>query len=231
MINAKNIHRKFGSLEVLKGLDFDIPEKEIVAITGASGAGKSTLLHILGSLDKPDQGSLSIAGIHPFSLSDKKLAAFRNRHIGFVFQFHHLLPEFSALENICIPAFIAGLDKKEAHNKAQVLAELLGITQRLDHRPAALSGGEQQRVAVCRALINAPSVVLADEPSGNLDSRNARELHALFLKLRKELGQTFVVVTHNQELAKLADRIIHLVDGRIGSDHTEAGDRTLGAPE
>lgn len=231
MIDAKNIHRRFGSLEVLKGLDFHIPEKEIVAITGASGAGKSTLLHILGSLDKPDQGDIRIAGIAPFGLSDKKLAAFRNKHIGFIFQFHHLLPEFTALENICIPAFIAGLDKKEAYTKAQNLAELLDISQRLDHRPSALSGGEQQRVAVCRALINTPSVVLADEPSGNLDSRNARELHALFLKLRNELGQTFVVVTHNQQLAKLTDRIIHLVDGRIGQDHTEVAVQALGAPE
>lgn len=231
MIDAKNIHRKFGKLEVLKGLDFHIPEKEIVAITGASGAGKSTLLHILGSLDKPDQGSIRISGVAPFELSDKKLAAFRNKHIGFIFQFHHLLPEFTALENICIPAFIAGLNKKEAYQKAQSLAQLLDISQRLDHRPAALSGGEQQRVAVCRALINSPSVVLADEPSGNLDSRNARELHALFLKLREELGQTFVVVTHNQQLAKLADRIIHLVDGRIGHDHTEVADQALGAPE
>lgn len=215
MVHALDIHRKFGDLEVLKGVDLHVAEAEIVAITGASGAGKSTLLHILGTLDKPDQGTLEIAGNQPFNLSEKRLSAFRNKTLGFVFQFHHLLPEFTALENVCIPAFIAGRKKEEAQEQALRLMEIMGIEARAAHRPAELSGGEQQRVAVCRALINAPAVVLADEPSGNLDSIAARELHKTFLQLRQDLKQTFVIVTHNQELAKVADRIITLRDGQI----------------
>lgn len=215
MIAASHIHRRFGDLEVLKGVDLHVSKSEIVAITGASGAGKSTLLHILGALDKPDQGEVKIDGIEPFKLPEKRLAEFRNKTVGFVFQFHHLLPEFTALENICIPAFIAGLGKDESRKQAYPLMEMLGIIERSGHRPAELSGGEQQRVAVCRALINAPAVILADEPSGNLDSSAANELHQLFLLLRSELKQTFIIVTHNQELAKTADRIITLRDGLI----------------
>lgn len=215
MIQARDIVRSFGPLQVLKGVDLSVGKGEIVAITGASGAGKSTLLHIVGSLDRPDKGEVQINGTNPFSLSEKKLAHFRNTHIGFVFQFHHLLPEFSALENICIPAFIAGLSRKKAEDRARELMELLGIIQREEHRPSELSGGEQQRVAVCRALVNQPDVVLADEPSGNLDSNASMELHQLFLQLRDELGQTFIVVTHNPDLAGLADRIIHIQDGII----------------
>lgn len=215
MIKATNIHRRFGTLEVLKGISLEQKKKEIIAITGASGAGKSTLLHILGSLDRPDEGSVSIAGIEPFTLGEKKLAAFRNKHIGFVYQFHHLLPEFTALENICIPAYIRGLNRSEAEKLAMDLLGIMDLGNRASHKPSELSGGEQQRVAVCRALINHPSVVMADEPSGNLDSKASQELHLLFLRLRNELDQTFIVVTHNPELAAMADRIIHLVDGRI----------------
>ncbi len=215
IIRAEDIHRRFGDIEVLKGVDFSVKKSEIVAITGPSGAGKSTLLHILGALDKPDQGKVVVDGVQPFGLSEKKLSAFRNKSVGFIFQFHHLLPEFTALENICIPAFIAGKRKAEAVEAAMELMRMLDISHRSTHKPAELSGGEQQRVAVCRALINAPAVVLADEPSGNLDSASAKELHQVFLHLRKELNQTFVIVTHNQELAQTADRIVKLRDGTI----------------
>ncbi len=215
IIRAEDIHRRFGDIEVLKGVDFSVKKSEIVAITGPSGAGKSTLLHILGALDKPDQGKVVVDGVQPFDLSEKRLSAFRNKSVGFIFQFHHLLPEFTALENICIPAFIAGKRKAEAAEAAMELMHMLDISHRSTHKPAELSGGEQQRVAVCRALINAPAVVLADEPSGNLDSASAKELHQVFLRLRNELNQTFVIVTHNQELAQTADRIVKLRDGTI----------------
>lgn len=215
MIKATNIHKTYGTLEVLKGIDLDIAKGEIISIVGASGAGKSTLLHILGTLDKPDTGTVFLHGTNINKLNDNKLSAFRNRHIGFVFQFHHLLPEFTALENICIPAFIAGISKKESFEKAQKLADLLGFSDRMHHKPQELSGGEQQRVAVARALINDPYVVFADEPSGNLDSVNARELHQLFFTLRDQFQQTFVIVTHNQEFANLADRKLAIKDGKI----------------
>lgn len=215
MITASNIHKSYGALKVLKGIELNIAKAEIISVVGASGAGKSTLLHILGSLDKPDNGSVFINNTNISKLNDKKLSAFRNKHIGFVFQFHHLLPEFTALENICIPAFISGLLKKTATEKAMRLAEFLGLFERLHHKPSELSGGEQQRVAVARALINDPFVIFADEPSGNLDSNNARELHKLFFDLRDQFEQTFVIVTHNQELANLADRKLTIVDGLI----------------
>ena len=215
MIQATGIHKSYGSLEVLKGIDLHIQKKEIVSIVGASGAGKSTLLHIIGTLDKTDQGLLVIDGTEVNKLNDTQLAAFRNQKIGFVFQFHHLLPEFTAIENVCIPAFIAGKSKKEAYEKAEQLLEYLNLTARKDHKPSELSGGEQQRVAVARALVNEPAVVLADEPSGNLDSKSAEELHKLFFRLRDELGQTFVIVTHNPTLAAMSDRTITIKDGRI----------------
>lgn len=215
MIRAENIHKAYGSLEVLRGISLEIKKAEIVSVVGASGAGKSTLLHILGTLDKAEQGTVSINGQAIANMNEKKLSAFRNKEIGFVFQFHHLLPEFTALENICIPAYIAGDSKKEAIEKAQKLINLLDLGARMDHKPAALSGGEQQRVAVARALVNNPAVVLADEPSGNLDSNNSVELHKLFLSLRNELEQTFVIVTHNKELAEMADRQMRIKDGII----------------
>ncbi len=215
MIRAENIHKAYGSLEVLGGISLEIKKAEIVSVVGASGAGKSTLLHILGTLDKADQGTVSINGQAIANMNEKKLSAFRNKQIGFVFQFHHLLPEFTALENICIPAYIAGDSKKEAIEKAQKLINILDLGARMDHKPAALSGGEQQRVAVARALVNNPAVVLADEPSGNLDSNNSVELHKLFLSLRNELEQTFVIVTHNKELAEMADRQMRIKDGII----------------
>jgi len=215
MIHAENIQKTYGSLEVLRGISLDISKGEIVSIVGASGAGKSTLLHIIGTLDKADRGSVSINGTQIAALNEKKLSAFRNKEIGFVFQFHHLLPEFTALENICIPAFIAGVSKKEASSRAHELLEMLDLTDRMEHKPSALSGGEQQRVAVARALVNKPSVILADEPSGNLDSNNSVELHKLFLNLRNELEQTFVIVTHNKELAEMADRQLRIKDGII----------------
>lgn len=215
MIRATDIHKSFGNLEVLKGIDLHIEKKEVVSIMGASGAGKTTLLHILGTLDRADKGSLLIDGTEVSTLSDKNLASFRNQKIGFVFQFHHLLPEFTALENICIPAFIGGTSKEAAVNHAMELLDYLNLTARKDHKPSQLSGGEQQRVAVARALINRPAVVLADEPSGNLDSASAKELHKLFFKLRDELGQTFVIVTHNPELAAMSDRTIIIKDGTI----------------
>ena len=215
MIQATGIHKSYGSLEVLKGIDLHIAKKEIVSIVGASGAGKSTLLHILGTLDKADRGQLIIEGTEVSKLNDTQLAAFRNQKIGFVFQFHHLLPEFTALENVCIPAYIGGMGKKEATKRAEKLLEYLNLSERKGHKPSQLSGGEQQRVAVARALINQPAVVLADEPSGNLDSKSAEELHKLFFSLRDEMGQTFVIVTHNPTLAAMSDRTITIKDGKI----------------
>jgi lipoprotein-releasing system ATP-binding protein len=215
MLKAKGIHKSYGNLDVLKGVDLEIAASEIVSIVGSSGAGKSTLLHILGTLDQPDQGELSMKGKDLLALKGDRLADFRNQEIGFIFQFHNLLPEFTAQENIQIPGFIRGAAADTLNRKAGELAEILGISHRLDHKPSTLSGGEQQRVAVARALINNPSVVFADEPSGNLDTTNARGLHSLFFKLRNELGQAFVIVTHNEELAGMADRKIVMKDGLI----------------
>lgn len=215
MIQANGIYKSFGNVDVIKGIDLHINKGEIVAIVGASGAGKSTLLQILGTLDKPDKGKVVIDNQDITSLNQKNLASFRNKKIGFVFQFHHLLPEFTALENICIPAFIAGVPKKEAADKAMALLEYLRLTERASHKPSMLSGGEQQRVAIARALINNPAIILADEPSGNLDSQNAKELHELFFSLREKTGQTFVIVTHNPSLANMADRALTIVDGKI----------------
>ncbi len=215
MIKAENITKRYGELEVLKGVSLQIDEGEIVSIVGSSGAGKSTLLHIIGTLDRPDSGTLVINGVEAGKLKDKKLSDFRNRSIGFVFQFHHLLPEFTALENVCIPAFIAGKSQAEAEKRAAELLGFLGLGERMGHKPSELSGGEQQRVAVARALVNRPAVVLADEPSGNLDSRSAKELHQMFFDLRQEFNQTFVIVTHNDELANMADRKLEMKDGQI----------------
>tara|TARA_B110000238_G_scaffold148431_1_gene160094 strand:- start:637 stop:1296 length:660 start_codon:yes stop_codon:yes gene_type:complete len=218
MIFCKNIHKKYGDVEVLKGVDLHIKKGEIVAIVGPSGAGKTTLLQILGTLDKPEATedfNLSVNAISLQNLSDKELSAFRNKHIGFIFQFHQLLPEFTALENVCIPAFIGKKSKKETEKKAKEIIEFLGLSHRMNHKPNELSGGEQQRVAVARALINNPAVILADEPSGNLDSESAKNLHELFFKLRDEFGQTFVLVTHNEELAAMADRTLTMKDGKI----------------
>lgn len=215
MLQATDIHKKYGSLEVLKGVDIEISKGEVVSIAGSSGAGKSTLLHILGTLDLADKGKILIDNVNVSQLNGKKLAAFRNEHIGFVFQFHHLLPEFTALENICIPAWIAGKKNKEVEIRAEELLELLNLKNRGEHKPGELSGGEQQRIAVARALINNPSVVMADEPTGNLDSANAKELHNLFIDLRNRFKQTFLIVTHNEELAQLSDRLLHMKDGKI----------------
>jgi lipoprotein-releasing system ATP-binding protein len=215
MITGKQIKKKYGELDVLKGVDLHIAPSEIVSIVGSSGAGKTTLLTILGTLDKPTTGDIEFNGINITSLSEKKLAQFRNQYIGFVFQFHHLLPEFTALENICIPAFINKTSKKEAELNAFKLLDLLGLKDRASHKPSELSGGEQQRVAVARALINNPKVIFADEPSGNLDSTNAQKLHELFFTLRQELKQTIVVVTHNETLANMADRKLVMKDGLI----------------
>ena len=215
MISGKNIHKKYGVVEVLKGVDIDIQKGEIASIIGPSGSGKSTLLHILGTLDKGDSGSISMNNVLINSLNGKKLAAFRNKHIGFVFQFHHLLPEFTALENVCIPGWLAGRKKAIVKTEAEKLLTMLGLSQRMENKPNELSGGEQQRVAVARALINKPDIVMADEPTGNLDSVNARELHQLFFNLRKEFNQTFLIVTHNEELAQLSDRVLHMKDGKI----------------
>jgi lipoprotein-releasing system ATP-binding protein len=215
MIKANNIYYSYGSLEVLKGVNLHIKKGEFVSITGASGAGKTTLLQLLGTLDKIQTGSLIINNKEVKTLNQKELASFRNREIGFVFQFHNLLVEFTALENVCLPAYVAGTDKKQAEQKGLELLALLGLTDRANHKPDELSGGEQQRVAVARALINSPSIILADEPSGNLDSKNAEELHNLFLKLNKELGQTFVIITHNKQLANLGTRKLEMTDGEI----------------
>jgi len=215
MLTGKNIHKRYGTVEVLRGVDIDIKKGEIVSIVGSSGAGKSTLLHILGTLDKADRGSVELNNAEVSSLLGKKLADFRNKNIGFVFQFHHLLPEFSALENVCIPGWLAGRKRHEVEDKAKALLEILGLHQRLDNKPNQMSGGEQQRVAVARALINNPAIVLADEPTGNLDSSNAKELHQLFFDLRNKFNQTFLIVTHNEELAQLSDRVLHMKDGKI----------------
>lgn len=215
MIKARNIHKSFGNLKVLKGIDLEIPEKKIYSIVGASGAGKTTLLQILGTLSKPDSGDIYFGEKKISAMSEKQLAAFRNREIGFVFQFHHLLPEFTALENVCIPAFIAKESKAKTEAKAKELLDFLGLSERMEHKPSELSGGEKQRVAMARALINDPSVIMADEPSGNLDSSNRDELHDLLFKLRDELGQTFIIVTHDDHFAERSDRIIHIKDGVI----------------
>ncbi len=215
MLKAVQIEKSYGALKVLKGIDLEVVKGEVVAIVGASGAGKSTLLHILGTLDIPDSGNVFLDSVDVFNRSSKELAAFRNQTMGFVFQFHNLLPEFSALENIMIPGLIGGNNEKTVRNRALELLKILGVGHRADHKPSELSGGEQQRTAVARALINSPKLVMADEPSGNLDSKNALELHELFFKLRSELDQTFVIVTHNEELAEMADRKIEIVDGMV----------------
>lgn len=215
MISLNNITKSFGSLQVLKGISLDIQRGEVVSIVGPSGAGKTTLLQIIGTLDRPDAGTVCVDSVDVTTLSSKKLADFRNRHIGFVFQFHQLLPEFTAIENIMIPAYIAGTSRKAARQRAEELLQFMGLTDRAHHKPNELSGGEQQRVAVARALMNQPAVILADEPSGSLDSKNKEELHQLFFDLRDQYGQTFVIVTHDEQLAALTDRTIHLRDGLI----------------
>ncbi|MFP3764526.1 ABC transporter ATP-binding protein [Prevotella intermedia] len=222
MIEIKGVTKSFGSLQVLKGIDLCIEKGEIVSIVGPSGAGKTTLLQILGTLDKPDSGSVVVDGIETSTLSTNKLSEFRNMHLGFVFQFHQLLPEFTAIENIMIPAYIAGMKPKEARSRAEELLEFMGLSDRATHKPNELSGGEKQRVAVARALMNNPAVILADEPSGSLDSKNKEELHKLFFELRDKFGQTFVIVTHDETLATLTDRTIHLKDGRIVGEGSEA---------
>ena len=222
MIEIKGVTKSFGSLQVLKGIDLCIEKGEIVSIVGPSGAGKTTLLQILGTLDKPDSGSVVVDGIETSTLSTNKLSEFRNTHLGFVFQFHQLLPEFTAIENIMIPAYIAGMKPKEARSRAEELLAFMGLSDRATHKPNELSGGEKQRVAVARALMNNPAVILADEPSGSLDSKNKEELHKLFFELRDKFEQTFVIVTHDETLATLTDRTIHLKDGRIVGEGSEA---------
>jgi lipoprotein-releasing system ATP-binding protein len=215
MLKATNITRNYNGLQVLKSVDIFVNKGEIVSIVGSSGAGKSTLLHILGSLDRANSGEIWINNQRIDTLKEKELAKFRNKHIGFVFQFHHLLPEFTALENVCIPGWIAGTPKNELETRALELLKILGLLDRATHKPLELSGGEQQRVAVARALINNPDIVFADEPTGNLDSKHAQELHELFLHLQKTMGQTFLIVTHNDALAKMSDRVVHMKDGKI----------------
>lgn len=224
VLQGRSLAKRYGNLDVLRSVDVDIRQGELVSIVGPSGAGKSTLLQILGTLDKPDSGTLEIMGKNPFTLSAKALAAFRNQQIGFVFQFHHLLPEFTALENVCMPGWIARRPDKEVRHAASALLERLGLADRLDHKPTELSGGEQQRCSIARALLNKPAIVLADEPTGNLDSNNARSLHEIFLELRKDLGQTFVIVTHNNSLAGLSDRVLEMKDGLLGESIQRPGE-------
>jgi len=215
MITGKNIYKRYDTVQVLKGVDIEIKKGEVASIVGPSGSGKSTLLHILGTLDKADKGAVTMNNTNIHLLTGNKLAAFRNKHIGFVFQFHHLLPEFTAMENVCIPGWLAGRKKNEVKEEAVRLLTMLGLSQRMENKPNQLSGGEQQRVAVARALINKPDIVFADEPTGNLDSSNAQELHRIFFDLRDRFNQTFLIVTHNEELAQLSDRIFHMKDGKI----------------
>ena len=215
MIKIENIKTRFGTLQVLKGINLTVNDGEIISIAGPSGAGKTTLLQIIGTLDKPDEGNVCYNGTDVFSLKEKELSQFRNRNIGFIFQFHQLLPEFTALENVCIPAMIAKTDKREYMKRAKELLDFLGLKDRMEHKPSELSGGEKQRVAVARALINRPAVILADEPSGSLDTKNKEELHKIFFNLRKETGQTFIIVTHDEQLASTTDRTIHMLDGNI----------------
>ncbi len=215
MLVAKGIHKKYGDLEILKGIDINVEKKEVICIVGSSGAGKTTLLQILGTLDKPDSGTIEINGENILSLKGNKLADYRNKNLGFIFQFHQLLPEFSAVENVMIPALFGDVSKSKAEKRAKELLDYLGLSERLKHKPSQLSGGEQQRVAVARALINEPSLIFADEPSGNLDSENSDDLHNLFFKLKEEMDQTFVIVTHNKELANMADRKLEMKDGLI----------------
>lgn len=215
MIKIENIKKRFGTLQVLKGINLTVNDGEIISIAGPSGAGKTTLLQIIGTLDKPDEGNVCYNGTDVFSLKEKELSQFRNRNIGFIFQFHQLLPEFTALENVCIPAMIAKTDKREYMKRAKELLDFLGLKDRMEHKPSELSGGEKQRVAVARALINRPTVILADEPSGSLDTKNKEELHKVFFNLRKETGQTFIIVTHDEQLASTTDRTIHMLDGNI----------------
>ena len=215
MLTATNIHKRYGTVDVLKGVDVTINNGEVVSIVGPSGSGKSTFLHILGTLDKPDQGEVHLHQQNITRLLGNSLSSFRNKHIGFVFQFHHLLPEFSALENVCIPGWLTKKNKSDVKSKAVSLLKTLGLGHRIENKPSQLSGGEQQRVAVARALINSPEIVFADEPTGNLDTANAKELHQLFFELRRQFQQTFLIVTHNEELAQLSDRVLHMKDGKI----------------